>query len=430
MVENVDVAVVGAGFAGLRAARDLNEAGRSVVLLEAADRVGGRAYSRESATDPGTVVEVGGAYFHRHHHGRLAAEVDRYGVATQPAAPFTVFRNRLGPGDHNSAFPIPVGEAVEAERVLYTLIRDAHRIDLTAGLENQSLEDLDISARDYLDKLDMPQVTGQLLRSWVWNMMGQRLEDASALWMLQFIASHGYSVLGIVLSLDEVMSEGTGTLTYAMANEVADLRLEQPVSGLRQDAVGVDLAYGADRLLRAEHVVVAAPLNAMAALRLDPPLSGHRAEVVAEGHGGRGLKLLIQVKGVPAGISCTGDGIFPTLYDYLPSSDGGRILVAFTDRDSFDPRDDAAIEAAVHHYLPDAVVVGTDYHDWTEDPYVCAPWVAPRIGQVTRAHKVLSEQHGRIHFAGSDVSLFFPGYIEGALETADRVVAEVQGHTA
>lgn len=426
MVETVEIAVVGAGFAGLRAARELSEAGRSVAVLEAADRVGGRAYSRESTTDPGTVVEVGGAYFHRHHHGRLAAEVDRYGIATQPAAPFTVFRNRLGPGDHNSAFPIPVEEAVEAERVLYTLIRDARRIDVPAGLENQGLDDLDISARDYLDALDMPPVTGQLVRSWVWNMMGQRLEDASALWVLQFIAAHGYSVLGIVLSLDEVMSKGTGALTSAMASEVPDLRLEEPVAGLCQDANGVVLEYGVNRLLRAEHVVVAAPLNAMSALRFEPPLSGPRAEVIAEGHGGRGLKVLIQVQGVPEGISCTGDGIFPTLYDYLPSSDGGRILVGFTDRDSLDPGDQVAIEAAVHHYLPDAVVVGTDYHDWTTDPYVCAPWVSPRIGQATRAHKVLGETHGRVHFAGSDVSLLFPGYIEGALETADRVVEEVQ----
>lgn len=430
MVESVEVAVVGAGFAGLRAARDLSASGRSVVLLEAAHRVGGRAYSRESTTDPGTIVEVGGAYMHRHHHSRLAAEVDRYGIATQPAAPFTVFRNRLGSGDHNSAFPVPGEEAVEAERGLYVLLRDAHRINPEDGLENQGLQDLDISARAYLDALDMPPVTGQLLRSWAWNMLGQRLEQASALWMLQYIASHGFSVLGVILSLDEVMSKGTGELTVAMANDVPDVRLGQLVRGLRQDANSVEVTYGQDQLLFAQHVIVAAPLNAMGALRLEPAMSGPRAEVIAEGHGGRGLKLLIQVQGVPKGVSCTGDGVFPTLYDYLPSSDGGRILVAFTDRDSFDPSDDAAIEAAVHHYLPEAVVVGTDYHDWTDDPYVCAPWVSPRIGQFTRAHKALGEPHGRIHFAGSDVSLLFPGYIEGALETADRVLAEVQAHPA
>lgn len=430
MVEKTEVVVVGGGFAGLRVARDLEDAGRSVVLLEASDRVGGRAYSRMSRTDPETLVEVGGAYLHRHHHPRLTAEIARYGIATQPAAPFTTFRNRLGPGEHNTAFPIPAEEALDAERALYVILKDSHRIDPAAGLENQGLKDLDISAEKYIDALQLPPVTDQLLRSWFWNMMGQRLEKASALWGLQYMASHGHSVLGVVLSIDEVITNGTGALTKAMAAEVPDLRLGQAVRQLNQDDHGVLVTYGNDDRILAEHVVVAAPLNAMSELAFEPALTGPRADVVAEGHGGRGLKLLIQVKGVPEGISCTGDGVFPTLYDYLPSSDGGRILVAFTDRDSVDPRDDEAIEAAVHHYLPDAVVVGTDFHDWTEDPFVRAPWVSPRIGQFTRAHKALGQQHGRIHFAGSDVSLLFPGYIEGALETADRAVMEVQAPTS
>jgi monoamine oxidase len=38
---------------------------------------------------------------------------------------------------------------------------------------------------------------------------------------------------------------------------------------------------------------------------------------------------------------------------------------------------------------------------------------------------VLGEPHGPVHFIGSDVSLKFPGYIEGALETAERAVADI-----
>lgn len=424
-MESVDVVVIGAGFAGLRAARELTKAGRSVVVLEAAERVGGRAFSRESATDPGTIVDVGGTFIHRHHHPRLAGELDHYAVETQPAVPATVFRNRLGPGQRDSTLPIPAEEAADVERVLYALLRDAHRIDVELGLENQGLADLDISAGEYFDRLDMPPVTGQLVRSWTRNMMGQRLEDASAVWVLQFIAAHGYSVLGVVLSLDEVITHGTAELTRAMADEV-DVRLTQPVHSLHQNEDFVDVTFGRDDVIRAEHVIVAVPLAAMSALRFEPALSGARADVIAEGHGGRGLKVLIQVHGVPEGISCVGDGVFPTLYDYKPSSDGGRILVGFTDRDSLDPGDEVAVTAAVHHYLPEAVIVGIDYHDWTEDRYVRAPWASPRIGQATRAHKALGEQLGRIHFAGSDVSLRFPAYIEGALETADRVVAEIE----
>ena len=57
----VDVAVLGAGLAGLSAARDLKRSGADVVVLEARDRVGGRV---EAVTLPdGRVVQAGGEVF-------------------------------------------------------------------------------------------------------------------------------------------------------------------------------------------------------------------------------------------------------------------------------------------------------------------------------------------------------------------------------
>lgn len=424
---NYDTIVVGAGFAGLRAARELADAGQSVLLVEGGDRVGGRAFQRESTTSPGVSVEVGGAYISRHHHPRLAAEIDRYSLATQPSAPASVFRNRLGPGEHNCAFPIPIEEAVEAEQGFYRILADAHRIDVEQGLDRQGLDDLDVSLLDYIDSVDLPPVSRQLVLSWGWNMMGLPPAQGSALWALQFIAAHDYSILGVVLSIDEVLSDGTSTLVGAMAADVPQVRTGAVVNAITQHDDGVRVRVG-DEVLTAEHVVVATPLNTWRNIDFDPPLPAGRAELVAEGHGCQGLKLLIQVDDVPEGISCTGDGVFPTLYDYMPAGpEGQRIVVAFTDSTSFDPTDIAAVEAAVHHYLPDAKVVGVDYHDWASDPLFLGPWVSPRVGQFSRVHKALGDRHGAVHFAGSDVSLRFPGYIEGALETADRVVAEVLG---
>ena len=75
------MAVVGAGLAGLTAARDLLAAGHSVVVLEARDRVGGRMLNEDLGD--GKVVEVGGQWIGP-TQDRMAALAREMGVDTFP----------------------------------------------------------------------------------------------------------------------------------------------------------------------------------------------------------------------------------------------------------------------------------------------------------------------------------------------------------
>ena len=76
-----DYCVVGAGFAGLAAVRRLQDRGKSVALLEARDRVGGRVWNRTAAD--GSVVSVGGTWLGK-RQDRMFALCRELGVEVYP----------------------------------------------------------------------------------------------------------------------------------------------------------------------------------------------------------------------------------------------------------------------------------------------------------------------------------------------------------
>ncbi|KAF9641140.1 hypothetical protein BFW01_g499 [Lasiodiplodia theobromae] len=76
--DTFDVVVLGAGYAGLTACRDLTLSGYKVLLLEARDRIGGRTYTAEV---DGHLYEMGGTWIHW-HQPHVWREMSRYGFST------------------------------------------------------------------------------------------------------------------------------------------------------------------------------------------------------------------------------------------------------------------------------------------------------------------------------------------------------------
>src|SRR6185436_19450826 len=96
-----DVIVVGAGLAGLTAAREIARAGRSVIVLEARDRVGGRVLSH-SLVD-GNYTELGGM-FTGPTQDRIQALAQAVGVGTYPT--YNVGNNVfIGANGRRSTYP-------------------------------------------------------------------------------------------------------------------------------------------------------------------------------------------------------------------------------------------------------------------------------------------------------------------------------------
>ena len=171
MDDGHDVIVIGGGFAGLRAARDLADAGRNVVLLEARDRLGGRTWTRPFDGD-GPPVEVGGTWF-TPEQVEVPRELERYGLATRTYGGPRRVRWRTG-GELRDQLPVPFDEIGELERAIVTIARDADR-----SAEGTLGDVASLSCTEYIEQLACPPATSDFLPAW-WVMIGGTHPDRGA----------------------------------------------------------------------------------------------------------------------------------------------------------------------------------------------------------------------------------------------------------
>jgi monoamine oxidase len=161
---DADVVVVGGGFAGIAAARDLRTAARRVVVLEARDRIGGRTWYREMP-GAGIAVEYGGMFFSRATQPRLAAEIERYGLAVTPMAPPDVVSWVRGSERTEGRAPVErLLETLQASRLADELAATAKAF---ASEDRTSLIAQDVKASTWIDQLDAdPRPRICSARSW------------------------------------------------------------------------------------------------------------------------------------------------------------------------------------------------------------------------------------------------------------------------
>jgi len=419
---DADVVVLGGGFAGLVAARDLRRAGRSVILLEGRDRLGGRTWYR---TMPGTDlrVEYGGTWFSRQDQPSLGAEIARYGEEvrglpdTRELSWITRAGRRDGPeiaGALRDAMAAADGAFDEAFGRIAAVWESPDR---------SSLADLDVPASAWIASLEAPDEAADFMLAFSAAMGGGDPDHLSALGLLADAATTGYRFEDAFTSVGESLVNGSKSLVDAIAADAgADVRLGSVVRRVRSDgeAVAVELEGGG--AVRGSVGVVALPLNVWRDVGFEPALNDAKRRAAEEGHPGTATKVLAVARGVPATFGGVG---WPATIQALVSTDevgeGERLVVGFSGVGGLDPTDPTAVEKALREYLPESEVVTSDGHDWISDPFSRGTWLAPPPGWETRGTHALSATEGRLAFAGSDVASSGAGWIEGAVVT---------GHTA
>lgn len=432
MSDSYDVIVVGAGFGGAIAARDLADRGRSVLLLEARNRVGGRAWTRTFAGRSET-VELAATWISRTYMPAFVREIDRYGIATKETRPPERALFVTG-GERRTALPLPAEELGFLDRANARMTLHAARLAPHLPFALQQAAELDVPVGDFLAPLELPQATTDFLHAILSTWCGSHPDEVSMLHLLGWTAALGGTpYLALYESLVDKFALGASRMVETIvAASGAQLRLSSPVRRIAHEDGGVRVALD-DGEATAAACVVAVPTSTLDAIDFEPGLSAAKREALAVGHACRPYKVQMIVEQVPDGLFALGvEGGFQMLLSDVPGEDGAHVLTGFG-AESFNPLDVTShdeIERALRCYVPEARLVAFDAHDWNADPYSRGGWRMNPPGWAERFATVMHEPEpsGRLFFAGTDVAeSVLAGWMEGAVvsgyRAADRVTA-------
>jgi monoamine oxidase len=430
--ETYDALVVGAGFAGLTAARDLAKDGKRVLIIEARDRIGGRAWYRPFA-DTTQQIEMGGGWVDPMYNKALMKEVERYAI---PLAEATVAEHVAFVLDGvrtDAPCPLDGEDMLGLERGVFKILTDARDLDPHTPLDQQDTAELDVPLDQYLDALDLPVRVRQLMGAWNRVNTGCEEADVSALHLLAWIPSLDHSALLLAHFPSHRFANGTIDLEQTLLDDSgADIAFEKVVASVAQTDDHVEVTTAGGERFRGRGAVIALPLNCWGDVEFSPPLSPAKQVGAQQGQAGTTQKLWALATGLPTKLQAVGERA--TEIDAFSAQyhlDEGDLVVGFSTRErGLDIGDPAAVEAALRVFAPDVRVLEVDSHDWLADPYAKGTWCSMRPGMLSRHAAGLGADEGRLVFAGSDISHAFRGWMTAALDTGSAAAARLSARLA
>jgi monoamine oxidase len=419
--------VVGGGFAGVTAARELSHGNLDVLLLEARNRIGGRTWTDERL---GRRLEMGGMHVHW-MQPYVWAEVTRYGLELGSPPDLEEATWLVDGKAHRAGFE-EMSEALD--RPLRLFGEDARALfpnqyaPTTRRAAVEALDDLTFT--DRCDELDLSANERELLRAF-WAMQFHGPVDEGALtqclrWMA--LGAGDWRLLLEALAGYEIEA-GTATLIEAMRQDGRfEIEFESPVARIETAADGVTVHRTDGEPVTARAAVIAVPLNVLADIDFDPGLPAGIAAVAEERQVTRGFKVWMEVKGDPGPWCSFADGPL-TWASTMESGSERSLMVGFgPDGAAINPNDRDAVQAALEPLLPGVEVLTSVGHDWLSDPYTKGTWGMLRPGQWTKLnHEVLD---GPLSLAGSDVADGWAGLIDGAIESGLTSARQTFRHLA
>lgn len=446
--------VVGAGYAGLSAALALTDGATDVLVLEGSDRVGGRVWSQALGDGP-VLVDHGGQWVGP-TQSRLLAAAQRFGCATFPT---------YNTGDHLELWsdgvcrPFRGAGPVDAPGVeQYVTVADlidemAATIDVHQPTAHPRLQEWDSeTVQSFLDRTvadEAARLRFALAVQGVWTVEPR---DISLFHLLFYVASAG--------GFDQLMETegcaqeqrftgGAQSVALAIAAHLGDrIQLNTPVHHIEttdiETTAGGGVVVHTDRgPVTARRVVVATSPGAAVRIRFSPALPQARARWMERSPMGDVAKIhtvydtpFWRAQGYSGEATAYGDNSVGVVFDNSPADGSVGVLVSFVyaerqHRWAALPPDArrADVLRTLGALFGERAAAPVDYTEkiWPADPWAHGGYAANPAPGVWSEHGATGWRSacGRVHWAGSETSSVWNGYIDGAIASGQRAAAEI-----
>ncbi|WP_367322417.1 flavin monoamine oxidase family protein [Streptomyces sp. HUAS ZL42] len=453
---DVDVAVIGAGLAGLTAARDLVAGGRTVAVLEARDRVGGRVVNLSLAN--GGVTEGGGEFIGP-TQDRIKALADSLGVAT--FATYNTGKNLLYKDGRKTPYatdgilgsvpPIDAAGLANAAIVQAMLDDLAKQIPVDAPWTAAKAEEWDRQTFETWLRANAVIPSAKFLFDVACtSIFSAEPRELSFLFVLFYIAAAGNeSNVGTLERLTET-ANGAQELRFVGGSQLVPIKLaatlgnrvvlNAPVRSIARS--GSRYVVTADgTTVTANRVVVAVPPPIAARISYDPLLPAARDQLTQR-LPMASVGKAIAVYGTPFwradglnGQVVSDSGVVSSTFDNSPPDASYGALMGFIEADKMRELDAAStdtVKAAVladfATYFGDKAKSPTSFvlQRWNNEAYTRGgPVSIAAPGVLTQYGPALREPVGGIHWAGTETSTHWMGFMDGAVRSGERVAKEV-----
>ena len=412
MQNKTEVAVLGAGLAGLVAARELIAAGKQVTLLEARDRVGGRTWTVPFA-NTGISVDLGAEWVIPTVHTAMVEELKRYHLPL--VAPD-------GVKDIVNALPQDIH--ADYQSLLASVDTDAARINPNHPDWYRTVEHLDQPFSDYLRVRSECDAAKDLLLADGFALHGADPDRYSTVNMLHDVAAFGGTAEAFQAD-EQRIGGGAQALSLAIAKTLAGaIQGNWFAERITQTLEGVEIA-GPNGTLLAQALIIALPVNVMSSLTMDCHIEHAARRVIQEKHPGAAAKGWASVS-CPEPIHSSG---WPNAVEVYSRT--GTSMSAIATFAVADPSHDAALAKSwrsVRSRHPNLEWHNEFLsHDWVNDPLAQGTWLSAAPGQQKGWHQ-LADNPPPIIFAGGDVSRRWYGWMEGAVTSGRDSAHRIQNY--